>query len=203
MEKRKKHIGLDFDDVLFSFNEGMATFHNEFYETSYCLKDITSFDLKELWQCDLAESLRRMREFVTSDYHDQAPTMAGAIEAVRYLKKEYNLSIVTARDTVLFEQTWKIANRYFPGCFNEIHFLHDNDQNVLGTKGDVCRRIGVDIMVEDSLGNAEHLSLSGVRTLLFDRPWNQATSLPIQVTRVLDWQHALSEIKKHFAKTKT
>jgi uncharacterized HAD superfamily protein len=195
----KRKIGIDFDDVLFDFNGGMTDFHNKHYGTSYRVTDITLYDYKELWKCDLEESLKRMSEFVKSEYHDLAPTIPGAIEAVNYLNIHYDLPIITARDEALFEKTWGIANKRFPGCFKEIHFLHRNDINVLGSKGEVCRKLGVSIMVEDSLGNAEHLSEAGVVTLLLDKPWNQIQTLPQGVTRVFGWGQVLSKIHEHFA----
>lgn len=191
-------IGLDFDDVLFDFNTGMMKFHNDTYGTSYTLADITKWDFKELWQCDADESLRRMRAFVISKYHDQASPIEGAIDAVRYLRQRYDIHIITARDKVICPQTYKVADKFFSGSFQGVHYMHDNDKNVLGTKGDICRDLGIGIMVEDSLANAETLSASGITTLLFDRPWNQKDSLPTHVVRVFGWNDTLAKIKDFF-----
>lgn len=192
----KKRIGLDFDDVLYDFNGGLLIFHNEIYGTSLTLKDITQWDFKELWQCDAKEAMRRMREFVTSKYHDLALPIQGATEAVKYLKIKHDLFVVTARDESLITQTHQVTSVHFPNSFNSFHFLHKDDVNVLGTKGEVCLGLNIELMVEDSLLNAEDLSSSGIRTLLFDTPWNQTKSLPKHVTRVFGWKHALLEIEK-------
>ena len=191
----KKKIGLDFDDVLFDFSAGLMAFHNATYGTSCTLKDITKFGFKELWQCDYTESLRRMREFVTSPYHEMTLPIKGAVGAVRFLQIKYDTPVITARDKILLPETRKVANMYFPRLLKEIHYLHENDINVLGTKGEVCARLGVSLMVENSLGNAETLSKSGITTLLFDRPWNKVEILPPYVTRVYGWDHALHEIE--------
>lgn len=192
----RKKVGLDFDDVLFDFNAGLMAFHNAIYGTSYTLQDVTQWDFKELWQCAPEEALRRMQEFVTSPYHNTTTPIEGATEAVKVLRVNYDTPVITARDKKLDIQTRHVADTHFPNCLSEIHYLHDNEQNVLGTKGEVCTRLGVSIMVEDSLGNAETLSDSGIPTLLFDRTWNQTKHLPKGVTRVYGWTHALMEIKK-------
>ncbi len=188
-------IGLDFDDVLFDFNAGLMRFHNDTYGTSYTLEDVTQWDFKELWQCHPDEALRRMQEFVTSPYHNITLPITGAVEAVNTLQAIYELPIITARDKKLDTQTRLAILTHFPNCLKEIHYLHDHDVNVLGTKGEICKKIGVSIMVEDSLGNAETLSSAGIPTLLFDKPWNQASTLPPHVIRVFGWEHALDEIK--------
>lgn len=191
----KKKVGLDFDDVLIDFSAGLLEFHNATYGTSYTIEDVTSFEYKELWKCDYTESLRRMREFVTSPYHEMTLPIKGAVDAVKFLQRKYDTPVITARDKTLLSETRKVANMYFPRFLKEIHFLHENDLNVLGTKGEVCSRLGVSLMVEDSLGNAETLSKSGIQTLLFDRPWNKSNMLPELVTRVYNWDHALDEIE--------
>jgi uncharacterized HAD superfamily protein len=192
----RKKVGLDFDDVLFDFNAGLMEFHNAVYGTSYTLQDVTQWDFKELWQCHPDEALRRMREFVTSPYHRLTQPITGAVEFVKLLRTYFDTPVITARDKKLLVQTREVADKYFPNCLDEIHFLHDNDINVLGTKGEVCKRLGVSIMVEDSLGNAETLSHSGIPTLLFDRPWNQTEFLPPGVIRVYGWTHTHVEIMR-------
>ncbi len=190
----RKKIGLDFDDVLFDFNAGLMVFHNATYGTSYTIQDVTQWDFKELWQCHPDEAMRRMQEFVMSPYHNITEPIIDAVKYVKLLKESFDTPVITARDKKLIIPTREVADKYFPGCLNEIHFLHDNDVNVLGTKGEVCKRLGVSIMVEDSLANAETLSDSGIPTLLFDRPWNQAETLPNGVTRVYGWAHTHMEI---------
>lgn len=192
----RKKVGLDFDDVLFDFNAGLMVFHNTVYGTSYTLEDVTQWDFKELWQCHPDEALRRMQEFVTSPYHRHTQPIAGAVGFVKLLRTSFDTPVITARDKKLIVPTREVADKYFPGCLGEIHYLHDNDINVLGTKGEVCKRLGVSVMVEDSLANAETLSYSGIPTLLFDRPWNQARTLPPGVKRVRGWAHTYSEIMK-------
>jgi uncharacterized HAD superfamily protein len=196
--KLRKCIGLDFDDVLVNFNGGLAVFHNEKYGTSYTREEITSFNyFQKTWGVDPTEALRRMREFVHSDHHHRLSPILGAIDAVKYLKgKGHKLHMITARDEVIRGPTHSLAEMHFGPSFDGFHFLHRDDTNVLGTKGDVCRKLEIDIMVEDSLENAVHIGEAGTRALLFDTPWNQTRILPKNVTRVFSWKEALEEIDR-------
>lgn len=195
-QHRKYRVGLDFDDVLIDFNTGLALFHNEQYGTSYKREHVTRWDFGNLWGCTTSEALRRMKEFVRSDHHVRISPIAGAVEAVSHLREICDLYIITARDDVLSHQTFTLMNEHFPESFKSVHFLHRGDVNVLGTKGEVCTSLGINIFVEDSLLNASHTGEAGIRTLLFDTPWNQTGTLPSNVTRVFSWEEILRKINR-------
>lgn len=137
-----------------------------------------------------------MKEFIRSDHHARVSPVLGAVEAVGRLREICDLYIITARDDTLSHQTFTLMNEHFPDSFKSSHFLHRDDVNVLGTKGEVCTSLGIDIFVEDSLLNASHTGEAGIRTLLFDTPWNQTEALPKNVTRVFSWDEILREINR-------
>lgn len=191
-------IGLDFDDVLVAFNEALLTFHNEHYGTSYGLNDVTTWDLHELWKCSPEEAYARMKEFVRSSHHEAISPVSGAVEAIKFLNNHHDLHIITARDETLYEETLRLLSRHFNSVtFKGLHFLHRNNKNVRGTKGDVCRSLGVHVLIEDSLHNAYTAHSHSVHVLLFDTPWNQTTNLPTGIKRVFSWKEVLGEIVSH------
>lgn len=188
-------IGLDFDDVLVAFNEALILFHNEHYGTTYGMKDITTWDLHELWKCSPEEAYARMKEFVRSSHHEAINPVSGAVDAIEFLHDHHDLHIITARDETLYEETLRLLGRHFNNVtFKGLHFLHRNNKNVRGTKGDVCKSLGVHVLIEDSLINAKAAHTSSVHVLLFDTPWNQTRDLPSGITRVFSWEEALREI---------
>lgn len=193
---KRKRIGLDFDDVLIDFNGGLTRFHNENYGTSYSKEHVTEWDYSLFWECSKEEALRRIREFIRSSHHTQVSPIIGAVDAIKRLKEKCDLFIVTARDESVSNQTAILIDEHFPESFESVHFLHKDDKKVRGTKGEVCTELDIDIFVEDSLTNAQHTSDAGIKTLLFDAPWNQAEELPKNVTRVFSWDEILKEIEK-------
>ena len=195
LSTRKMKIGLDFDDVLINFNNGLALFHNRYYGTSYAREHITKFQFTDLWKCSADEALRRMREFVRSPHHREVTPIEGAVDAIATLEKFCDLFIITARDEVIQHQTTSLLGTHFTvESFKEIHFLHRNDVNVLGTKGDTCLRLGVELLVEDALHNALDVANVGTRVLLLDTPWNQDDNLHPLIKRVFSWEEVVKEI---------
>lgn len=193
---KRKRVGLDFDDVLIDFNGGLAVFHNENYATSYSKEDITDWEYSKRWECSPEEAQRRMKEYVHSSHHSHMSPIIGAVNAIKYLKEKYDLFIITARDENLSNQTSALINEHFPKSFESVHFLYKDGKNFRGTKGEVCMELDIDIFVEDSLTNAQHTSDVGIKTLLFNAPWNQTTELPKNVTRVFSWDEILKEIEE-------
>lgn len=193
---QRKRVGLDFDDVLIDFVGGLIVFHNENYATSYSKDDVTGWELSKLLECSPEEAHRRMREYIHSSHHAKVSPIIGAVDAVKRLREKCDLFIVTARDESTSNQTFTLVDEHFPESFESIHFLHKDDKNVRGTKGEVCAELAIDIFVEDSLTNAQHTSDAGIKTLLFDAPWNQTEKLPKNVTRVFSWNEIQKEIEK-------
>jgi uncharacterized HAD superfamily protein len=192
---KKLRIGIDFDDVLVDFNGGLTVYHHENYGTSYSKEDVTSWEYHTLWECSPEEALRRMVEYVHSSHHRRVPPVIGAVEAIKKLKEKNDLFIITARDENLSDQTFLLIKEHFPESFRGVHFLHKNSENILGDKGLVCTDLAIDIFIEDSLKNATHTGEAGVKTLLFDAPWNRINVLPENVKRVFSWEEIIREIE--------
>ncbi len=53
-------------------------------------------------------------------------------------------------------------------------------------KSSICRRIKADIFIDDALHNVEDVAQAGIRTLLFDQPWNRV-EIPPGIIRVRSW----------------
>jgi uncharacterized HAD superfamily protein len=127
---------------------------------------------------------------VNNEYH-----LDFANEIYKKLKEKNDLFIITARDENLSDQTFLLIKEHFPESFRGVHFLHKNSENILGDKGLVCTDLAIDIFIEDSLKNATHTGEAGVKTLLFDAPWNRINVLPENVKRVFSWEEIIREIE--------
>jgi uncharacterized HAD superfamily protein len=62
------------------------------------------------------------------------------------------------------------------------------------SKADVCRELGVGVMIEDSMSQAKEIAASGCRVLLLDCPWNQG-DLPENVTRIYSWKEIVAHLR--------
>lgn len=195
--KKNLVIALDFDDVCIDFNSMFAEYNRIHHDTSYTREDIQEFDLSKLLECSSKEVTQRGHDFAHSKLHLTISPIQGAVEAIAHLRAQgVALHIVTARDKIIEAPTLQLIEKHFSPGFHGVHFLHQNDQKIIGEKGDVCARLRADFLIEDALHNALHHSMKSTHVLLFDTPWNQTDDLPKHVTRVHGWSHALEVIEK-------
>lgn len=189
-------VALDFDDVCIDFNSMFAEYNRVHHGTSYTREDVREFDLSKLLECSQAEVLQRGRDFVHSELHKTTQPIQGAVGAITHLRLQgAELHIVTARDKVIEAPTSHLIEKFFSPGFHGVHFLHENNQKVIGEKGDVCAQLRADFLIEDALHNALHPSMKMTHVLLFDTPWNQTEDLPKHVTRTFGWSHAIELIE--------
>jgi len=191
--KKKKVLGVDFDDVLIRTGEAMAKFHNATYGTSYSRDDVTSYSLAEIWNCEPREAQKRIDEFITTEFHHSAEAVFGAYDALKHLSETYDIVIVTGRHEAMRGSTIDWLTKNFLGLFREIHFTghYDADPSKQRLKSAVMTEIGADIFIDDALHFATDVASVGIPVLLFDTPWNQGP-LPEGVRRVSSWEEILS-----------
>lgn len=187
--KNAKIIGVDFDDVLMAFNEALCLWHNANHGTSFTKKDIFSYDFEKVWVCSREEAIERIFKFFYSEYHSNALPVNGAVKALQ-LFEDRDIHIVTARTETISDITLMWIEEYFPKMKDRIHFVGSKEsltQNDVDKVG-MCKSLGVEIFIDDSLVHATNISATGIPVLLFDNPWNQTETLPPNVERVFSWE---------------
>ena len=143
-------IGLDFDDVLVDLCSWLCLFHNARYGTALTKEDHFTYRLSDVWGCTDEETRRRIREFYGSPEHAATAPMLGAVEAVRVLERGNTIAVITARPESVRSETFALLARHFPSLVQSIHFArHHFHKEGNETKGEICRRLGVQMFVED------------------------------------------------------
>lgn len=186
-------IGIDLDDVLIDFNTHLTYYHNEVYGTSHTKEDFTTWNLWEIWGTTEEESYKRIDDFINSPEHDTILPVLGAVEAIKHLKENHELILITARDSKFSNQAFKLINTFFENAFSSIHFLYDNGVKN-GTKGGVSKKLGIDVFIDDSLANAENVASEGITSYLFDTPWNKDCRNE-KIIRVHSWEDILKRLE--------
>ena len=183
-------IGFDLDDVILDFHGALHPYYNRRFDTNFIKEHFTNWHVHEVWGCTKEEAERRILDFYQSPEHWQAQPIAGAVEAIKDLKKSHNLHIVTSKPEDLREKTLEWLEKYFPETFSKIHFANHLGNGQRRSKGEIVKEHGIAVFVEDSLKNAEDVSNHGIPVLLFDSPWNQAEVKP-PITRVHSWDEVV------------
>ncbi len=189
-------IGLDFDNVLMDFYSGILEYHNQKYNTSISRENAVTTSLEDIWGCTTEEMDRRIVDFYLTDLHDNTLPMPGALEAVRKLKNEHKLVVITSRPDFIKEKTLSWLETHFKDLFDHVYFtnLYLGKSNIK-SKATACKELGVDVFVDDFISYATDVAENGGRVLLLDAPWNQSDTLHPNITRARNWEHILEILK--------
>lgn len=189
----KPIIGIDIDEVLMPHFGDLISWYNAQFGTVLTLQDNHPTDPGN-WGTDSFEAaVRRVhqfydtQEFLTSEPFHEAQTALGE------LASNYELIVVTARDTILETVTTDWLEKHFAELFTQIHFTkHFNLEGKRRDKVEILREEQVKYFIDDSMQNVGLASDADVECILFGSyVWNQADILPINVTRCENWHEVL------------
>ena len=187
-------IGVDLDDVLAETFFAFDQFHNQRYGTSFTKKDHFTFDLSKFWNVSQKEAGERVKEFNSSKYASEIMPLAGAKEALIELSRKHEIKIITSRLEEIREETQKWLEEHYPDHDFEVHYANHYYGIEHQKKSEICRNLGIDILIDDCLEYALECSAEAIKVLLLDNPWNQMDNLPKNVTRVSDWNNIVTHI---------
>lgn len=198
---KKLTIAIDVDDVLAMHYEALVDFYNSTYDADLRLEDYTTDHWSNVWGLDEAETRKRAEAFADSGLHLDFLLKRGAQEAVKKLREHYTLVIVTARRQQNVKPTLIWLTKHFPDVFAETRFLPIWETDTKQTKADICKELGADVLVDDSIKHCGIAASEGMKAVLFgDYPWNRAEQLPDGVTRCDDWPAVVeyfTQMEKH------
>ncbi len=189
------NLALDCDDVLAKFNLGLASIYNQRYGTNHQPDDFVPDP--EQWPVRLGpQALPRLLEmFLDKEYVMGLEPVEGSVEGVRGLRSlGISLYVVTNRLNTPREITQAWLDKNFGSVFEEVLYSSFNNGSKL-TKGELCKRYGLGLCVEDLPRNVENLKEYGIHTLLLDYHWNREVPEDPLVTRVRDWQEITEKVQ--------
>ena len=179
-------IGFDLDDVLLDFRESLHRYHNYRFGTDYKRHQFRE-NLAEMWNCSMEEEIKRVFNFYQLPEHWNSLPVDGAVDGVKKLRQSHNIFVITAKPEELREKTLEWLDRHFPQMFDGIHFTNQyHGSGLKRAKGEICRELGVEVFVDDTLDNVTDVADFGIPALLLDAPWNQG-EIKSLVTRVYSW----------------
>ena len=195
----RETIAVDIDDVLARSAEAFITFSNQQWGMQLTPEDYQE-DWATVWSVPLEEAIARgeiLQSFMGVSGHR---TFEEALPVLRRLAEKFDLVTLTSRREVLKPDTDAWIAQHFPGIFKELHYagIWDNPPDVLQalehTKGELCREIGADYLIDDHPKHCIGAAAAGIRAVLFgDYAWNRGEqSLPNGIVRARRW-HDVAE----------
>jgi hypothetical protein len=205
MEKPMKQlvIGLDCDDLLVE-NAYRVLDH---YEALYNFRvDPAHFyeGTPEQWGVkELDEVRARIENYyrLEETAHYLSFAHPEAVEKVNKWVHEdgHKVHLISARSHFMKPITDKMADLYFPGCFQTItHIEGFNTGGTNLTKGDVCVELDVEVLGDDLVSHCEDAIEKGVpNAVVFgDYEWNRYKKLRPGMVRCISWLDFDLEIKR-------
>jgi 5'(3')-deoxyribonucleotidase len=185
----RQSIAIDIDDVVVAHVDAFIEFSNKNYGTNYTIEDYVD-TWAILWGIDDdTEIKRRQKKFHTPKSVMNYKFIEGAKDTIQRLAKEYDLYIVTARPEHIVDITNEWVEEHFCDVFKAVHFVPIWALNNKVTKGDICKQIGANYLIDDAIKHCNIAAESGVRSILFgDYAWNRDELLTDGVIRCKDWK---------------
>jgi 5'(3')-deoxyribonucleotidase len=161
----------------------------------YAVGDYHVYDFAKVWGCSQDESNHRVHEFFKSRHFSAGiEVIPGAFEALRRLRSECDLMVVTSRQHVIQEPTLDWLEAHFPDVFEAVHFgNHFALEGTSRKKSEICHAIGAQVLIDDNPSYAMECAAENINVLLYDwehaYPWSKTGEGPRHdlITRVSDW----------------
>ncbi|PJA49087.1 MAG: hypothetical protein CO170_00600 [candidate division SR1 bacterium CG_4_9_14_3_um_filter_40_9] len=189
----EKIIGVDLDEVL-SQTLDDALKYNKYMFNGIPIKrkDVLNYYIHQIpkYNAGVEDSKQWFDNFLASKKANSLKPVTGAKRKLMELKKKgYSLVVVTARPEEFKDMTWKWVNRHFTGIFDDMVFANHLTKNAV-SKVDLCKNLGIQIMIEDNLHYATELAKAGIKVYLFDKPRNQEYNPKIHknIVKVKKWK---------------
>ncbi len=186
----KKIIAIDADDTLFDEINAIRLFMNENYGFQHTIADYSMPGehmnyFQSIWGLDEEQTDAAYEAFVRSPAKENLKPLPHALEVLTFLKKRYELIIITARDNRGVGLTHKALAEHYPDIFDDVHFVSlwgDGKQ----TKAQIAKTVGAGYLIDDSADHCKLAAEAGVHALLFGNyGWTKQGTTGIQ--NVKDW----------------
>lgn len=105
--------------------------------------------------------------------HETINPVAGMSDIVNALKQQWHeLYVITARGDDLQDATVTWIEKHYPHMFSDIIFANHYNDNPR-CKWDICTYVWSQLMIEDTIHNAEKVSAQNVPVIVPEKPWNR------------------------------
>lgn len=191
----KIKIGIDLDAVLVDIITPLLTYINRRHNKCVIQTELTGYEFNVYFGVDNDTITNDVRDFYKSDCFNTLSPISGAVDGVTKLKKHNQLYIVTARPKYLENKTTDWVTKHFGDAFKEIYFTGQALGNKKVTKGEICKDVGIDVLIDDHLDHCIDCVKYGVRAIVLDYSWNR-TPIKYDIVRAKNWNDIVEIIER-------
>jgi len=197
---KKPIIAVDIDDVLADSTESLRLLVNKHYGVNlprdqYLRPGPYWGYYEQVWQINgLGDkvSLKELNPMMEVDQSHVIPASRSSI-ALKKLAKGHDLIIITAREPSWEKATHSWVKTHYPDIFTDVFFAGNKYFPGHTTKGQLCREIGADWLIDDNVEHCMTAIDNNVKAILFgEYGWHQ--NVPQELKRCRNWQ----VVEEHF-----
>ena len=189
-------IAIDIDDTLSNTADPLFSFYSLKLGKKFKREDHIQYELHKTLNCTREESRKILNEFHQNGQLGEVLPLDYSIEAVNELKKKHELFIITSRPLQFKQTTFDWIKKHLPIKESNIIFAEDiYKEGNRKSKANICKELGINIMIEDAAHHALDCAKIGIKVILFDNPWNEKLKHK-DLTRVKSWKEAMKSIEK-------
>ncbi len=190
----KMKIGLDFDDVTVNTFAQIIDFYNKKFKKNHKKSDFKKHDFSEFWGISQERKNEIIDEWTKSHKPEDLKSIPGAIKSILKLAKKNKFIIITARSAKNSYRVTEWISKNLPKIKIPVMHSADFKKNKGLTKAQLCKKLKVQILIEDADSIALECADNGTKVLLFDQPWNKLVKHS-NITRVKSWKEIVKLIK--------
>lgn len=195
---KKPTIAIDIDDVLAQGTESLRLEVNKrlgvhLLPEHYRIPGDYWHYYETVWKVNGLSELITMEELNPQMVEDQShvPPFKQARAVLNKLTKNYRLIVVTARKLEWEPATQRWLAMHFPNVFDGLYFAGHYEESHQ-TKGELCRELGAQWLIDDNVGHAETALEQGIKVVLFgDYGWHKNKEIHKDIVRCKDWPAVL------------
>ncbi len=187
-------IGLDFDDVITEFTDSLMKFYHKKYGKKVIKDQIKQWNWGLYWGISREEATRRVDEFHETHKVEDILPLDKAIDSINELMERHDVLIITGKP-VRFKHRVEEWLQHYLGKKLEVIHAGEWHKGQAATKAEICKELGVKVLLEDSGETALDCANSGIKVLLFDKPWNKQFKHK-NIQRVKNWEEAIKDINE-------
>jgi 5'(3')-deoxyribonucleotidase len=191
----KPLIAVDIDDTLANSTETLITSVNDRFDVS--IPREAYYKPGEYWgyynrvwvEHGLELKEDEIDEKMVVD-RTQLALLPSALFVINKLKNRFNFVIITARNPERESMTKAWLAEMLPDISVDVHFSEAHRDESKLTKGQICKKLGVEYLVDDNVGHCVGATKEGVTGVLFgEYGWHQ--DAPDDLVRCKDWPAVL------------
>ena len=183
-------IGIDLDEVVVDFARKFIDKAKKNFGKEVSYENIYSWHLWDVFGISREEAIKIAEDIFQEDL-ENLEFVEDARDTIINLLKENEIFIITSRPIKFYERTKRFVEKSIDSRIGV--FFSGGVADSGKTKSEICKELGIDLMIDDHIGYYNDCVNKNIKTLLFTKPWNKNEK---GVERINSWKEIPEIIEK-------